>query len=322
MKKWILLTLSALLLASCQSLGSSSPVKSFVKGDEIAYYDFSEPGSFEEGTYQDATIRLEINDGAYHIDNAEGDSELWYGQWGDTLKNVVIDVEARQTTEATGTMYGVMCRARGTVGQVASLQDKDLETLASENSLSSGELIASAAETLTAAEATAEATSEATSEATAEATSEATAEATAESTSEATAEATSDATAEATSEATAEATAEATPSLTINPNNGDGYLFLVRGDGNFAIMRSRGRSITPLVDWTANSAIKPGPAENRIRAVCMDDYLAMYANGTFLGDATDDTYSQGQVALADAGSTRLGVQVSFDNLSVSEANPQ
>ena len=60
-------------------------------------------------------------------------------------------------------------------------------------------------------------------------------------------------------------------------------------------------------------------AENRIRAVCVGDYLAMYVNGTFVGDATDDTYSVGQVGLVGAAASRLGLQVDFDNLTVSAA---
>jgi hypothetical protein len=53
----------------------------------------------------------------------------------------------------------------------------------------------------------------------------------------------------------------------------------------------------------------------------MGDYLAMYVNGTFVGDATDDTYPVGQVGLVGAAASRLGLQVDFDNLTVSAAKP-
>jgi hypothetical protein len=52
----------------------------------------------------------------------------------------------------------------------------------------------------------------------------------------------------------------------------------------------------------------------------MGDYLAMYVNGTFVGDATDDTYTVGQVGLVGAAASRLGLQVDFDNLTVSAVN--
>lgn len=267
---WLLA--AAVLLAACQP---ATPRQQFTKGSEVAFYDFSTPGSFEEGTYEDGTVQLAIRDGRYNIELSEGDSVLWYAQWGDTLGDVVIDVETRQLTESVNTVYGVMCRARGTVGQ--EIVDTGLD--------------AADRTPLSAAEATPEA----------------------------------DATAEATPEA------DPTPAVTfleggssatdaLNVNNGDGYLFLVEGSGRFAIMRSIGRNVTPLVDWTSSGAIRTGAASNRLRAVCLGSYLAFYINDQFVGDAIDDRYIEGQVGFAAAAATRLGVQVQFDNLSVSLAS--
>src|SRR5690606_8424045 len=138
---------------------------------------------------------------------------------------------------------------------------------------------------------TSEAIEESTEEATSEVTDEATEEATEAATDEATEAATEDATEASASEdeATSEAPAEATPELA----NGDGYLFLIQGTGSFAILRARGRDITPLVNWTPSALIQQGAARNELRAVCMGDYLALYINGEFAGDATDSTYSRG-----------------------------
>ncbi len=138
-------------------------------------------------------------------------------------------------------------------------------------------------------------------------------------------------TSEATSEATAEATAELSPTALLTPtpeptraviSQGDGYLFLIQGSGSFAIMRSRGRNLTPLVDWKTSDAIKQGPAQNHIRAVCVGNYLAMYVNDQFLGDATDGTYTTGQVGLAASAASWLGTRISFDNLTISAATLQ
>ena len=101
--------------------------------------------------------------------------------------------------------------------------------------------------------------------------------------------------------------------------NGNGYLFLIRGEGAYAILRARGRNITPLVNWTESAVINQGPGRNTMRAVCMGDYLALYINDEFVADATDDTYSSGQIGLAASASNVLGVQVEFDNLTVHEA---
>ncbi|MBZ0280583.1 MAG: DUF1349 domain-containing protein [Anaerolineae bacterium] len=301
MKHILWMIIAVALLAACQP---AAPKQSFVKGDEVAFYDFTAPGTFEEGTFEESTARLEISNGRYNINVTEGDSVLWYGQWGNSLADVVIDVETRQLTEDQNTTYGVMCRARGTVGQGAASIDPELQNLASE-ALGNAEIIASA-ETTPEADATAEATAEATIEAAGEAT----------------AEATEVSPSDMMSEVTAEATFEEGASNQIGGlevNNGDGYLFLVQGSGRFAIMRSRGRSVTPLLDWTDSAVIAKGAANNRIRAVCLGDYLALYVNGEFLGDATDDTYTAGQIGMVAAAAGRLGVQVEFDNLSVSEA---
>jgi hypothetical protein len=279
-----------LLLAACS--GSGSPVKSFVKGEELAAYDFTQPGTFEEGSYGDNDARLQIREGAYTINITKGDSQVWYGQWGDTYGDVVIDVDTRQVTESQNTSYGVMCRMRGAVGQVAAA-DSPLATIATDNS---GDSLQPSLEL------TAEATADATAEATAKA--------------EATGEATPEPTVKP--EATGTASGGAT---NLNPNNGDGYLFLIEGSGRFAIMRAKGRSVTPLVNWTGSDKIKTGAAQNHIRAVCMGTYLAMYINGQFVGDATDDAYTRGQVGLAGAAASRLGLQISFDNLTISAAKP-
>lgn len=75
----------------------------------------------------------------------------------------------------------------------------------------------------------------------------------------------------------------------------------------------------PLVDWTTSDKINTGPALNTLRVVCLGDYLALYINGEFMGDAIDDTYTRGQVGLAAAAASRLGLTVEYDNLTVSQA---
>ncbi len=290
----VFMSIATFALAAC----SSGPVRSFNVGDELAQFDFAEPATFEEGVYTDANLR--IADGVYRIALNRGDNEIWWAQWGDTLDNVVIDVQVEQTSEPTDVAYGIACRLSGHVGQALAV-DPTLAAIATGDS----------------AEATAEATAD--TEASAEVTDEATQEAAAEPTDEATAEATSETTVEAdsTEEATLEAKDEETEE--VEAANGDGYLFLIQSSGSYSIMRARGRSITPLVNWTTSDLIRQGPASNDLRAVCMGDYLALYINGEFAGEATDSTYTSGQVGLAASSANRLGVQVEFDNLIVREA---
>ncbi len=331
---WVML-LGCVLLAAC---GPSGPVRRFTKGEELVYNEFSEPDTFERGGYEGA--RLQVADGIYRITVTEGDSTFWWGQWGEIYDNVVIDVDANLLSERPENIYGVMCRVRGEVG-LEMTPDAELQAIMT--------LAPQADSLLDVAEATEEATTEAEAtesagddEATAEVTeaveeiasqetndSDATEAADdAEVTQEADEPATEEATDEATEAAVAdEATEEATEPAPSSDTgqavvNGDGYLFLVRGDGSYAIMRARGRDVQVLVNWATSGAINQGPVQNHIRAVCVNDYLAMYVNDQFVADAIDDTYTRGQIGLAAAAVDRLGVQVEFDNLSISQATAE
>lgn len=302
----VLLVASVLILTAC---APATPVRSFTVGEAITTYDFAEGMAFEEGLYGNAF--LQVVDGVYRIRLTRGDNELWWGQWGETLADVVIDAEVAQVSERPENAFGVGCRMSGTVGQQTIVDVELAALLATPTAEATEEATAEATESAEATE-EAEATAEATVEAEAEVTEEATTEA--EVTEEATAEA------EATEEAFVEGGVSTAPLAEFEPADGNGYLFLIQGTGSFAIMRASGRDVQPLVNWTASDAINRGQARNELRAVCVGDYLAFYINGQFVGDATDSTYTAGQVALLASAATRLGATIEFDNVVVSEAS--
>ena len=103
-------------------------------------------------------------------------------------------------------------------------------------------------------------------------------------------------------------------------NNGDGYYFLISGDGYYAISKGEGENVNVLVDWTTSSAINEGQASNTIRAVCIDDYLALYVNGEFVADTEDDDYASGYAGFAAAAFDGGNADISFDNLTISAAS--
>jgi hypothetical protein len=103
-------------------------------------------------------------------------------------------------------------------------------------------------------------------------------------------------------------------------NNGDGYYFLISGDGYYSIARGEGEDITPLVEWQESSAINEGQASNKLRAVCVGDYLALYVNDQFLAETTDAAYRSGYAGFAAAAFEEGNVDVDFDNLTVWEAS--
>jgi len=243
-----LLALSA-LLAAC----SSGPQREFSAGEALLTLDFSEPRSFEEGAYTGATLR--IDDGRYLIRLESGDSELWWGQWGEAHRDVVIDVDVEQLGEREETAFGVACRLRGQVGRQLT-PDPLLELFVAGD----------------------------------------------------------------------DATEDAAGSLPQEPPvaaaiaNGDGYLFLIQGGGSWGIFRSRGRELFPLHDWQPSELVRRGRGgRNHLRAVCADDYLAFYINDEFMAEVQDNSFASGQVGLAAGAFTRLGAEISFDNLVVSEA---
>ncbi len=97
-------------------------------------------------------------------------------------------------------------------------------------------------------------------------------------------------------------------------NDGDGYYFLIGGDGTFSIRRGRGADVEALVSWQRTDAIRTGASPNTLRAVCIDDYLALYVNGRFVADARDTLYRQGVAGVAMVTAEGRPLSVAFDNL--------
>lgn len=83
-------------------------------------------------------------------------------------------------------------------------------------------------------------------------------------------------------------------------NSGRGYYFLIGGDGYYTIRWSNGRSLDDIVLARPSEAINRRGAANRIRAVCIEDYLALWINGRFVAEARDQRAAHGAVGLAAA----------------------
>lgn len=109
----------------------------------------------------------------------------------------------------------------------------------------------------------------------------------------------------------------------VEDENGDatGYLLLISGDGHYGIAELSRKSLDFVLEWHQSDVIKQGAAANTIRAACVDDYLAIYANGKFLGDVKDDRLMrEGQVALVAGTTEGQSISVAFDNLTVYEGS--
>lgn len=104
---------------------------------------------------------------------------------------------------------------------------------------------------------------------------------------------------------------------TASDDSSNGYYFLIGGDGTYTIRIGRFGEINGLVRWTKSGAVNQGSAINRIRVVCVEDYLALYINDQFAADAHDTTYSGGYIGFAAASAGTI-LSVAFDDLVIRE----
>ena len=98
--------------------------------------------------------------------------------------------------------------------------------------------------------------------------------------------------------------------------DGAGYYLLIRGDGSHAIAKAQGGSFEWLADWQESAAIHRGNVTNHVRAVCDGEYLALFVNGELLAEASDTTFSGGDIALTSTSYDNELTEVHFDNLLV------
>lgn len=105
-------------------------------------------------------------------------------------------------------------------------------------------------------------------------------------------------------------------------DNGDGYYFLISGDGQIGIRRGAQRQIAPLVHFRSHPAVRQeAGAINRLRVVCLGDYLALYVNDQFAAETRDPLFRSGYAGITASVVAGGDVDVIFDDLRISEARP-
>lgn len=98
-------------------------------------------------------------------------------------------------------------------------------------------------------------------------------------------------------------------------NDGDGYYFLVGGDGSASIRRGQSITVEPLVEWERTDAVRAGVRSNQIRAECVGDYLALYVNGVLVAETRDRLYRRGTAGVALVSLPDAPLTVEFDDLT-------
>jgi hypothetical protein len=101
---------------------------------------------------------------------------------------------------------------------------------------------------------------------------------------------------------------------------GNGYYFVISSAGQFAILNATAQADDPvrLVDWQSSSAIRQDDEANTIQAVCVGDYLSFFANGQFLADIHDPTFSAGGIGVV-LGAVEETLWVRFDDVVIRDA---
>lgn len=120
--------------------------------------------------------------------------------------------------------------------------------------------------------------------------------------------------------------------LSAEPNNGygvmcradpantmDGYHFWISGDGYAAIVASVGGDPDYLVEWEQKQDVNVGQTLNQITAVCVEDYLALYANGVLLLETNDTTFKQGVTGMSAIGFVEgVSTEIAFNRMVIWE----
>lgn len=104
-------------------------------------------------------------------------------------------------------------------------------------------------------------------------------------------------------------------------NEGGWYGVLVYHDGYFAILKNVNGKQTRLTEITESSLLLPG--WNRLGFSCQGETLSFYANDNLIGQAFDDSFHSGNVALA-VFSDKLSPQTvgAFDKLIISQPDEE
>ncbi len=100
------------------------------------------------------------------------------------------------------------------------------------------------------------------------------------------------------------------------------YRFDISGDGYYEFSRRNDDDANPWTslssDWQESAAIHQGASTNQIKIVAQGSLFTFYINEQQIAEIDDNSYRSGAIGL-DAGSFhQAGVEVAFDNLSISE----
>ncbi len=97
------------------------------------------------------------------------------------------------------------------------------------------------------------------------------------------------------------------------------YRFSISGDGYYLVSKYDGGAWEVLNgDWTSSDAIHLGAVTNLLEIVCRGVTMTFLVNGVTLTQVEDSSYSRGDIGLYAGSFFEPGVEIHFDNLTVTE----
>lgn len=105
---------------------------------------------------------------------------------------------------------------------------------------------------------------------------------------------------------------------------GNFYVLMISSDGYFGIGKKSGDTLSLIGQdkMLLHPAINHGAETNVIEAICAGNRLALYVNGEFVVEATDDEYMTGQVGLLVGTFSEAGASILFDDVAVYAAEAE
>jgi serine protease Do len=94
------------------------------------------------------------------------------------------------------------------------------------------------------------------------------------------------------------------------------YRFAISSDGYYAVMKAKDGKFEYLAEWTPSPYIKPGQSTNHLAVVAEGSRFSFFINNTKVADVTDQSFSEGDIALMANSGDEAGVHIQFDNVKV------
>lgn len=101
---------------------------------------------------------------------------------------------------------------------------------------------------------------------------------------------------------------------------GNGYYFLLASSGEFTISvgTAARNDLFELIPWQFHSVINQAYRENSLRAVCVENYLALFINDVFVAETFDDEFTAGALGVV-IGAVDQPATARFDDILIQDA---